>query len=207
MNVLVIGCGRLGSTMAKKLARLGHDVAVVDNVEDNFHALGGGFDGLTVTGMPMDMTVLKNAGVESCDAVLVMTPDDNLNITVSEIVLEFFQVENVIARISDPRREDVFHRFGLKTVCQNNLAVDAIITAMTSPWDAKQVTFGVSTATFTSRPAEHGEVGSSVTMLEKSPGQIVFGVVRQNGDMELFDKEKRLVVEEGDHILFAEVSD
>ena len=62
--------------------------------------------------MPLDMTVLKKAGVESCDAMAVVTPDDNLNITVSQIAQEFFGVKNVVARISDPAREKVFKSFG-----------------------------------------------------------------------------------------------
>ena len=105
MNVLVVGCGKVGSRLARLLAQRGHNVSVIDREEDMFSQLGEDFDGVTVTGMPMDMDVLRNAGVEWCDAVAVVTPDDNLNITISQIVKTFFQVENVVTRISDPARE------------------------------------------------------------------------------------------------------
>ena len=119
MNVLVIGCGKVGVRLAEVLSHYGHNVSI---------------DGLTITGMPMDMTVLRSAGVEACDAVAVVTSDDNLNITVSQIIKEFFGVQNVVSRISDPAREAVFHHFGLKTICSTKLTSSAIMTALTQPW-------------------------------------------------------------------------
>ena len=115
MNVLVVGCGKVGSRLARLLAQRGHNVSVIDREEDMFSQLGEDFDGVTVTGMPMDMDVLRNAGVEWCDAVAVVTPDDNLNITISQIVKTFFQVENVVTRISDPSVRAIlclFYQFG-----------------------------------------------------------------------------------------------
>ena len=85
MNVLVIGSGRLGRYLADMLDREGHDVAIIDENADNFRQLDKDFSGITVEGVPMDMEVLKEAGIESCDAVAAATPDDNLNITVSQI--------------------------------------------------------------------------------------------------------------------------
>ncbi len=102
MNVLVIGCGRLGRRLAELLDHHGHDVAVVDSDADAFRMLEKDFNGMTVTGFPMDTKVLKNAGIESCDAVAVCTPDDNLNITISQIAKEFL-VCAIVARISTLR--------------------------------------------------------------------------------------------------------
>ena len=95
MNILVVGCGKLGSRLANTLSEQGHTVSVIDHKEEAFNQLSDDFDGLTVLGMPMEMNVLREAGIESCDAVAVVTPDDNLNITVSQIVKEFFYIENV----------------------------------------------------------------------------------------------------------------
>ena len=81
MNVLVIGSGRLGRYLASLLDQEGHDVAVIDENADNFRQLDKDFSGITVEGIPMDMEVLKEAGIENCDAVAAATPDDNLNIT------------------------------------------------------------------------------------------------------------------------------
>ena len=162
MNILIIGCGRVGISLAERLDAHGHDVAIVDSDVDNFRALSDEFTGITVCGMPMDMQVMQNAGIENCDAVAVVTPDDNLNITVSQVVKKFFGVENVLARISDPAREKVFKKFGLKTVCPTNLAGDAMFVALTQPFDNKNMTFGVSTVSFTCVPVEEQFVGKDI---------------------------------------------
>ena len=88
-----------------------------------------------------------------------MTPDDNLNITVSQIAREFFHVENVVARISDPARENVFKSFGLRSVCHTKMAGDAIFASLTQPWEAKYLTFGTSSMAFHSRRVEPEQVG------------------------------------------------
>ena len=207
MNILVVGCGRLGSSLAEKLDRLGHDVSVVDAGADSFHILSEDFSGICVAGMPMDMQVLKKAGVESCDAVVVATPDDNLNITVAQIVRRFFAVENVVVRISDPRREDVFRRFGLRSVCPTNLAGDVMAAALTSPWGARQVSFGTASVSFRSLPVGRALDGTNASMLPLEAGEVVFGVVHQDGKMELCGGNPQIVLREGDQAVFANVSD
>lgn len=78
MNILVVGCGKVGSKVASDLSRMGHDVSVVDRSEKRFALLDEDFSGLTVCGVPIDQDVLKLAGVESCDALAAMTEDDNV---------------------------------------------------------------------------------------------------------------------------------
>ncbi|WP_243122556.1 TrkA family potassium uptake protein [Clostridium sp. KNHs216] len=207
VNVLVVGCGRLGTRLAGLLDEHGHDVAVIDSNPDTFRNLSEDFSGITVTGMPMDMTVLQNAGVESCDAVAVVTPDDNLNITVSQIVREFFGVQNVVARISDPARENVFERFGLKTVCPTNLAGDSIFTALTQPLASKNVSFESATATFHCRAVDKTHEGISVAAAPKDIGETVFGVLHRNGTLELYSSDRRIILTEGDKVIFAKVID
>jgi trk system potassium uptake protein TrkA len=207
VNVLVIGCGRLGTRLADMLDSHGHDVAVIDSNPDAFHNLSDSFSGITVAGMPLDMTVLKKAGVESSDAMAVVTPDDNLNITVSQIAQEFFGVKNVIARISDPAREKVFQSFGLKTVCPTKLAGDAMFTALVRPWDSRSVSFGTATAAFHIRKAEKADAGQPVKAMLRDKGEAIFGVVRLNGDMELYLEEKKQILAEGDKVVFAKVID
>lgn len=207
MNVLVIGCGRLGTRLALGLDRHGHDVAVVDSNADNFHNLGDGFNGITVVGMPLDMTVLKNAGVENCDAMAVVTPDDNLNITVSQIAQEFFGVKNVVARISDPAREKVFKSFGLKTVCPTKLAGDAIFTALTQPWDSKNISFETATTAFHIRPVEESRIGYPATVMPADSGEVLFGVLHKDGAMELCSADRSVLLDEGDKVIFAKIID
>lgn len=203
MNVLVIGCGRQGSLLARMLDENGHDVAVVDADADQFNRLGDEFDGMTVEGIPMDMDVLKNAGVENCDAVAVVTPDDNLNITVSQIVRRFFHVENVVARISDVQRETVFEKLGLKTVCPTKMAGDAIYTALLEPFEEKRITFGTSTVGFVAREVEKHLYDCNVNLYPLREGESVLGVVHQDGRMELNQEHHKIILSPGDKIIVA----
>lgn len=207
VNVLVIGCGRLGSRLAGILDEQGHDVTVVDAVPDSFHNLKKGFGGITVVGMPMDIKVLRSAGVEDCDAMAVVTPDDNLNITVSQMAREFFGIENVVARISDPLRENIFRRFGLKTVCPTNLAGDAIATALTLPWEPKTVTLGTSTVTLHSKEVNHARAGMKLSDVPKNDGEQIFGVVGTDGRMALYRGNGNTVLSEGDRVILVSVID
>ena len=207
MNVLVVGCGRLGSRLAKMLDENGHDVAVVDACEDNFRYLGDEFKGITVTGFPMDMKVLKNAGVESCDAVAVVTPDDNLNITVSQICRRFFGLQKVVARISDPEREQVFQNFGLKTICSTKLAGSAMYTALVESWTEKSLTFETSTVNFTCRDIDKSLIGCNVNLAPRRPDGSILGVLRADGRMELCGNDSRVVLETGDKIVYANIVD
>ncbi|MCY1713308.1 potassium channel family protein [Caproiciproducens galactitolivorans] len=207
MNVLVVGCGRLGTRLAEILDEHGHDVAVVDANPDAFRNLSEDFSGMTVTGMPMDMQVLQNAGVKNCDAVAVATPDDNLNITVSQIVREFFGVKNVVARISDPARENVFKRFGLKTVCPTKLAGDAMFTALTQPLSPQNLSFETATVTFHCRAVDKAHEGASVESVPMDKGETVFGVLHGDGEMELYHLGRKMPLAEGDQVIFAKVVD
>lgn len=201
MNVLIVGCGKVGSRLARQLAQRGHNVSVVDRDEDMFAQLGEDFDGVTVAGMPMDMDVLRSAGAEWCDAVAVVTPDDNLNITICQIVKTFFHVENVVTRISDPAREMAFHQFGLSSVCSTNLVVSSIYTALTQPTAEKQITFSNATLAMAARPVEEMYVGRYLDSIPKPVGEAVTGVLHPGGEVEIYDGKSRIELHTGDQIL------
>ncbi len=131
MNILIIGGGQLGRKTAEILDAAGHTVEVLDESGDNLPLLSPEFGGVTSVGFPLDIKNLRETGIEGCDAVAVVTADDNLNITVGQIVKDFFKVPRVIARISDPQRETVFESFGLQTVCPTNMAGDKLVAALT----------------------------------------------------------------------------
>lgn len=207
MNILVVGCGKVGSRLAQVFDRYGHDVSVIDANAANFRQLGEDFGGMTFTGVPMDMSVLRSAGVESCDAVAVATPDDNLNITVSQIVCEFFGVKNVVARITDPSREKVFTHFGLKTVCPTSLGCSAMFTAIMQPWEEKHVTFGTSTVSVSVKDVEKSQVGRRLQSIATKAGECISGVVHEDGSISLYDGRQDIVLLQGDKILCSRVSD
>ena len=156
MNIVVVGCGKVGSSLAKKLQRDGHDVAVVDEAEERFERLGDSFDGITVAGVPFDEEVLKAAGIEGCDALAAVTQDDNINIMVGQVARELFSVPTVITRIYDPARKDVFVHFGLHTVCPTNLTVDAITQSLTTGSARQYATFGSTTLSYVYLPWRRG---------------------------------------------------
>lgn len=207
MNVLVIGCGNLGSRLADTLCHHGHYVSVIDINAESFDLLDEDFDGMTVAGMPMDMTVLRSAGVEGCDAVAVVTSDDNLNITVSQIVREFFGIENVVARITNPAREKVFKDFGLKTVSQTKLSCRAIFSALTSRWKEEQISIGASTIAFKLKEVESILIGRSLNTVPVKPGEIIMGVLDKDGNVELYDGRQKIVLNPTDMIIYNKVVD
>ena len=106
MNIIIIGCGKVGSELAGVLDKRGSDVSVIDRDEQNFDRLPVDFSGFTTPGVPIDQEVLKKAGIESCDAVCAITQDDDLNIMAAQLAKDIFHVERVFARISDPDRSE-----------------------------------------------------------------------------------------------------
>lgn len=207
MNILVIGCGRLGVALATLLDERGHDVVIVDSREELFSHLPDEFGGQTVCGMPMDVDVLREAGIENADAVAVVTADDNLNITISQVAREFFHLQNVVARIGDPARESVFTAFGLRTVCPTKMAADSVYQALLSPWEPRRLTFGTATVSFRTWQAVGPAVGMPVGEAPRFPGERVFGVVHADGAMELYNAAEKRMLAAGDHIIFVNVID
>ncbi|MEG0493775.1 MAG: TrkA family potassium uptake protein [Clostridia bacterium] len=124
--MIIAGCGRLGSSLALRLAAEGNDVAVIDQLSKNFETLGHGFNGICVTGVPIDEDVLKKAEIESADVLIAATPDDNQNIMISQIAKKLYQVPVVITRTSTPEREQVLRKMGFDTICPTNLAANVL---------------------------------------------------------------------------------
>ncbi len=117
MHIIVVGCGRVGSTIAPELIEHGHSVCVVDRKRDSFRKLGPGFAGQTLQGVGFDRDVLREAGIEQPDvAVAAVTSGDNSNIMIARVARETFGVENVVARIYDPKRAQIYERLGITTV-------------------------------------------------------------------------------------------
>jgi trk system potassium uptake protein TrkA len=126
MFVLVAGCGRLGAGLAKVLSSQGYDVVVVGDDIDR-KRLGGDFDGSTVQGVPIDEDVLRKAGIEKADLLVAVTSDDNMNVMVTQVAKEIFHVPTVLARISDPEREEFYKNLGLNVVCPTNTGINQIL--------------------------------------------------------------------------------
>src|SRR2546429_4769428 len=122
MKAIVIGCGRVGSSVAHQLRREGWDVVAVDEKEEALSRLGESWDGGFVVGHGMDSSVLRRAGIEEADAVVVSTDGDNTNIVVGQVVQKRFGIECVVGRLLVPARAEFFAGQGLRTACPSSIA-------------------------------------------------------------------------------------
>jgi trk system potassium uptake protein TrkA len=116
VHFVIMGCGRVGSSLALSLEAKGHDVAVIDQEAAAFRRLGSGFAGRTVAGVGFDRDTLREAGIERAFAFAAVSSGDNSNILAARVARETFGVENVVARIYDPGRAEVYQRLGIPTV-------------------------------------------------------------------------------------------
>ncbi|MBC7560285.1 MAG: TrkA family potassium uptake protein [Dermatophilaceae bacterium] len=116
MYFVIMGCGRVGSTLAISLERQGHDVAVIDSNSTAFRRLGGTFEGKRVTGLGFDRDTLIEAGIETAYAFAAVSSGDNSNILAARVARETYGVEHVVARIYDPGRAAIYQRLGIPTV-------------------------------------------------------------------------------------------
>ena len=126
MSVVILGCGRVGSTLARQLAREGHAVTVIDLTSDAFRRLGPKFKGQRVVGTGLDQDTLRKAGLDSADVFIAVTQGDNTNIMAAQIAKEVFSVPRVIARIYDPIRAQAYREMGITTLCTTTLAAGII---------------------------------------------------------------------------------
>ena len=124
MRVVILGCGRVGSGLAERLAAEGHQVAVVEQDREAFSRLSSNFPGLLVVGVGIDEDVLRRAGIEEADAFVAAAPDDNMNIMAAQVAKEIFHVPRIIARVFDPLRQEIYQSLGLDTISSTALAVE-----------------------------------------------------------------------------------
>jgi trk system potassium uptake protein TrkA len=122
-----MGCGRVGSTLARSLEDRGHTVAVIDSNPDAFRRLGPSFTGSKVTGIGFDQDVLDRAGIEKADAFCAVSSGDNSNIIAARVARETFGIQQVVARIYDPGRAEVYQRLGIETVATVKWTADQVL--------------------------------------------------------------------------------
>jgi len=132
MKALVIGCGRVGSTVALQLQREGWDVAVVDEKEEALSRLGDHWPGTFIVGHGMDVATLREAGIEEAEAVVVATDGDNTNIVIGQVAQQRFGINCVVVRLLDPARAAFYSQRGLRTVCPTSTAITVLTDAVRS---------------------------------------------------------------------------
>ena len=142
MHIVILGCGRTGSTLARLLVQQGHSVAIIDKNRDSFRRyLGPSFRGMVV-GLGIDQDVLKRAGIEKADAFLALAGGDNTNLTAAQIVKTWFSVPRILSRVHDPLRADAYREMGINTFCTTDLVVGMLMDFIQDrPWERKTIEY------------------------------------------------------------------
>jgi trk system potassium uptake protein len=132
LYIVIVGCGRLGSHLANQLSQVGHSVVVIDKDEATLNDLSSDFSGFRVQGDATQMAVLKEAKLKRADVFFATTHEDNVNLMVAQVARKVFNVPHVLARVFDPRRQQVFEKLGIETICPTSVAAEMFLLAVAS---------------------------------------------------------------------------
>jgi trk system potassium uptake protein TrkA len=142
MNIIIVGCGRVGSQLAMLFSERRDDVAVIDADADAFASLGRSFEGRTIVGIGFDERVLLTAGVEECDVLVAATDIDNTNLMISEVGRRLFGVPHVLARLYNPDRESAYMQLGIDYACGTTLVAEEMYSKIVAGHGSHVDTFG-----------------------------------------------------------------
>jgi trk system potassium uptake protein len=170
VHVVIMGCGRVGSTLAQSLESRGHSVAVIDQNADAFRRLGPDFAGVTVTGAGFDGDVLRQAGIERADAFAAVSSGDNSNIISARLARETFGVSRVAARIYDQRRAQVYERLGIPTVATVRWTADRMLRHLVPEGNVEIFKDPTSTVSIIEVPLHKDWIGRPLRTLEEITG-------------------------------------
>lgn len=132
LYIVIVGCGRLGSHLANQLSRVGHSIVVIDSNEETFNDLSPDFSGFRIVGDATQIAVLKQAKLKRADVFFATTHGDNVNLMVAQVARKVFNVPHVLARVFDPRREQVYDQLGIETICPTAVAAEMFLMAVAS---------------------------------------------------------------------------
>ena len=198
MRYLIVGCGRVGSALAKLLDADGHEVIVVDENAGAFKRLGQKFKGHVVVGTGIDYDVLKRAGATTADGFIAVTNGDNRNIMAALIAQRMFKIKHIVARIYDPPRGQMYRELGVQTVCPTTVGAKLIRDVlMDAPWDTMQ-SFDFGSLTSLAALVGPDDAGKRVSEIE-DPGRIRIAAVRRRTH-EVIVASGDLVLGEGDEL-------
>lgn len=202
VHVVIVGCGRVGSTLAKNLVNDDHSVTIVDRRPAAFERLGANFGGRALVGIGFDRDLLIDAGIERASAVAAVTNGDNSNILVARVARETFGVERVVARIYDPRRAAVYQRLGISTVATALWTVERVQRRIVSDAPAVEWVDPSAQVSLVERELARAWVGHRVADVDTGGVRVM--AVRRLGVSMLPSPD--LVVQEGDVMYLAVAS-
>jgi len=142
MNLIIVGCGRIGSELALRVFNDGHQVTVIDRATESFERLGTDFNGRMVCGDVLNQDVLERAGINQVDGVAAVTSDDATNFVVARVAKEIFTVPNVVVRAYDPRRREVFEDLGIRSVASSSWGAQRLYQLLTHQGQLPLISLG-----------------------------------------------------------------
>ena len=198
-----MGCGRVGSTLARDFQALGHSVSVIDQAREAFRRLGADFNGLTVAGIGFDRDTLIEAGIQRADAFAAVSDGDNSNILAARVARETYGVKNVVARIYDPGRAEIYQRLGIPTVATVLWTTDQIMRRILPTGAKSQWQDASGRVQLVESSLHSGWFGNQVLSIEKLTKARVAFVTRLG---EGLIPDEHSVLQEGDvvHLLVTE---
>lgn len=205
MNVLIVGCTRIGAALAESLCEKGHDVSVIDRREGAFDKLSESFTGLTFKGVPIDNDDLQTAGIEACDIVCVVTDDDNVNIMVAQIASDIYKIPKVLTLIKDIEKEDVFQECGLTSICPTRLTLDAVLSSIDDYEGQSYIQFGNRKVKFYSMPIPKELVDTRSIDIDYEENEILYAIIR-NKNFTMVNNSN-ILLKEGDTLIFSKLVD
>ena len=126
-HIIIVGCGRLGGSLANQLSAAGHRVVIIDRRDGAFDKLSVDFSGFKIAGDATELNILKTAQIERTDILFATTTHDNTNLMVAQVARVMFDVPRVVARVFDPLREEIYRDFGVETISPTKLSADAFL--------------------------------------------------------------------------------
>jgi len=199
VHVVIVGCGRVGSSLARELCESGNTVAVVDRKADAFLRLGDEFSGQTVVGIGFDPDVLVAAGIDRADALVAVTNGDNSNIMIARVGRERFKVQRVVTRIYDPKRAEIYERLGIATVATVKWTAERIMRRIVADRPSVEWVDPSAELVLVERVATDEWVTERVTRLNDGPARVVG--VRRYGKAYITSDD--LLVQQGDVLYLA----
>ena len=180
MKVIIVGCGRVGARTAAALAREGHDVVVIDKDPQAFRLLPHGFKGRTLEGYAFERPVLEEAGIAEADALVAATAGDNTNAVTARVAKEVYRVPDVISRIYDPQRAEIYRRYGVQTFAPTAWSATHIIELITSADLEREQSFGNGEVQMMAAWVPDHLIGKQINELS-SPGEIDVALIVRMG--------------------------
>lgn len=181
MKLIIVGCGRLGSGLAKRLELAGHTVTVVDKDPESFNRLGASFRGCLQCGVGFDREVLLAAGIQRSDCLAAVTGSDEANALIARIATQFFHVPKVVARLYDPRKAEIYRRLGVQTISPVSWGISRAAELLSFSTLHTTLSLGSGAVDLVETEIPSPLVGRTVRELTV-PGELTVAALSRNGD-------------------------